>query len=234
MSWKAIPLCLLGVVGIPQPGAAQALSQCTVGQRVTDKADRTGEIVTDSDGFCQMRYDNGQIFGWDYWDLRPAASNIGTDSAASSAELPNQTSHSPTATDLPGQQGATIIRPTDARSLVYHADAQGHFLITGIIHRTPIRFLVDTGATLVFLTPEDARNAGINDQSLAFDLKIQTANGPARGALVILDEISIESITVRNVRAAVVEKLDQSILGMSVLDKLKGFEIRAGTLTVFR
>ena len=63
---------LLGV-GASSPAMAQALTTCAVGQMVTDREDRTGVIVSAGNNLCQVEYPDGQVYGWIYWNLRPAA-----------------------------------------------------------------------------------------------------------------------------------------------------------------
>jgi len=67
---------------------------------------------------------------------------------------------------------------------------------------------------------------------MLFNRITRTANGAARFALVTLREIQIGQLSVENVPAAVIESLDQSLLGMSFLMRLKSFEIREGALTI--
>ena len=92
--------------------------------------------------------------------------------------------------------------------------------------------LVDTGASLVTLTPADARAAGINPAGLVFSGHVQTANGTSRMAPVTLREIRIGQLSIYDVRAAVLENLNVSLLGMSFLGRLQGYEMRDGKLTV--
>jgi aspartyl protease family protein len=91
---------------------------------------------------------------------------------------------------------------------------------------------VDTGASLVVLTVEDAQAAGINRSELVFNRITRTANGATRFAPVTLREIRIGQLSIDSVPAAVIENLDQSLLGMSFLTRLKSFEMREGALTI--
>ena len=94
-------------------------------------------------------------------------------------------------------------------------------------------FLVDTGASVVALTAEDARMAGLDPARLDYSVTVSTANGTTRAAPVTLDALSIGPITERNVRAVVIETgLDRSLLGMTFLERLQSFEARADTLTL--
>ena len=67
---------------------------------------------------------------------------------------------------------------------------------------------------------------------MLFNRTTRTANGATRFALVTLREIKIGQLSIENVPAAVIENLDQSLLGMSFLKRLKSFEFREGELTI--
>ena len=113
------------------------------------------------------------------------------------------------------------------------AESTGHFFATGQVEGTDIDFIVDTGATLVALTYDDALNIGLPVHSLRFDASIKTANGQTWGAIVELADVTIGEITVRNVQAMVLDDgLDRSLLGMSFLNRLTSFEIARDKLTL--
>lgn len=112
------------------------------------------------------------------------------------------------------------------------AGKNGHFHTTAHINGRPVEVMVDTGASMVALTWEDARSAGIFLSDSDFKHKVGTANGTARVAVVTLDHVSIEDVTVRNVRAAVAEpgKLQTTLLGMTFLGQLGRTEMSRGVL----
>jgi len=98
-----------------------------------------------------------------------------------------------------------------------------------------VRFMVDTGASDVALTRDDARRLGIDVDRLRFDIPYSTANGTSLGARVRLDRVQIGDIQVDNVSGSVVSgRLDQSLLGMSFLRRLSGFEFRGDELILRR
>jgi hypothetical protein len=74
--------------------------------------------------------------------------------------------------------------------------------------------------------------AGIDPASLAFSGHVQTANGAARMAPVNLREIRIGQLSIYDVPASVLEHLNVSLLGMSLLSRLQGYEMRDGKLTI--
>ncbi len=117
-------------------------------------------------------------------------------------------------------------------SLVYTANQQGHVIIDAAVNGAAVRMLVDTGASLVVLTREAAGAAGIHPSELVFSHRVSTANGPARMARVTLREIRIGQLSINDVPAAVLENLNISLLGMSFLTRLQGYEMRDGKLTI--
>lgn len=123
---------------------------------------------------------------------------------------------------------------TSGRSVEIQAGDGGHFHARARVNGSLVETLVDTGATMVALTYEDATAAGIHVTDSDFKYRVQTANGVSRVAMVMLDTVSIEDIEVRNVRAAVVEpgKLATTLLGMSFLGQLTRAEMRRGTLVL--
>ncbi len=226
--------CALGLAAAPSVATAEALTECTVGQQVTDREDKTGTVVAAGNHLCQVKYPDGQVYGWIYWDLRPAAVSVKPGPPPVDAKLPAPAA-SPPAADPPanGVPLPTILRPgPSTHSLVYRANSRGHVALTAMVNGAPVRFLVDTGASRVTLTAEDARNAGIGQSELVFSQRSQTANGLAHEAPVTLREIRIQQLSIDNVAAAVNENLNVSLLGMSFLKRLKSFEMREGALTI--
>jgi aspartyl protease family protein len=136
-----------------------------------------------------------------------------------------------------GREGPTGIAAPPAsappsNTIVYTANERGHVVLDAVVNGAPVRMLVDTGASLVTLTPADARAAGINPANLAYSGRVQTANGTARMAPVTLREIRIGQLSIYDVSASVLEHLDVSLLGMSLLSRLQGYEMRDGKLTI--
>jgi aspartyl protease family protein len=223
----ALAVLVLGIAA--SPAAPQELTKCVVGQQVIDQEGRSGVVVADDSRLCQVKYADGQIYSWIFWNLRPTTALTEPGLVIPHARVPDPTlGASPT--NAP--PALTVLRPSSNRTLVYHADRRGHFSLTATVDGAPTRFVVDTGASLVALTLDDARAAGIGRSELVFNQLTQTANGRVRFAPVILREIRIEQLSIENVPAAVIENLDQSLLGMSFLKRLKSFEMREGALTI--
>jgi aspartyl protease family protein len=120
------------------------------------------------------------------------------------------------------------------RMVEIKAGAHGHYYASAEINGRPVDVLVDSGASIVALTYDDAYRAGVHIRDSDYTHRVNTANGVARVAPVTLDSISIGDITVRNVPAAVSEpgKLGTSLLGMSFLGRLQQIDIRSGVLVL--
>lgn len=116
------------------------------------------------------------------------------------------------------------------------ADRRGHFVFPGDVDGRTVTFMADTGASIVALTFEDARRAGLAPQSLDFTGRVSTANGVARVAPVMLSRVRVGSITLRDVPAVVAEKgaLEVNLLGMSFLGRLESFNLRGDELVLIQ
>jgi aspartyl protease family protein len=113
------------------------------------------------------------------------------------------------------------------------ADDSGHFLVDAEVDGETIRFLVDTGASVVALTPEDAERIGLHRSNLDFSQEAQTANGVVRTAPVMLRNILVGPIDMNDVRGSVHESaLSISLLGMSFLSRLESYEVRDGEMVM--
>jgi aspartyl protease family protein len=134
-------------------------------------------------------------------------------------------------TDAPARGGDAAARPAPG-TVELRAGANGHFVTTADLNGRPVEVMVDTGASLIALTYEDAERAGIFVRPSDFTHSVSTANGIAKVAPVEIATVAIGDIRVRNVRAAVVErgKLATTLLGMTFLGRLSRTEIRGRTL----
>jgi aspartyl protease family protein len=123
---------------------------------------------------------------------------------------------------------------SSGRIVELRAGAHGHFRASAEINGRPVNVMVDSGASMVALSYEDARSAGIYVRDGDFTHRVSTANGFARVAPITIDRVSIGNITVRNVQGAVLEagKLDTTLLGMSFLSRLQRVDMRSGVLVL--
>ncbi|EAQ13643.1 MULTISPECIES: TIGR02281 family clan AA aspartic protease [Maritimibacter] len=111
----------------------------------------------------------------------------------------------------------------------------GHFYLTLEVDGTPVNFVVDTGASQVVLSMDDARRVGLNPDDLPFIGTAMTANGEVRTAPTTVDEMVLGDITERDVRVYVNEgAMDMSLLGMTYLRRFDRIEIADDMLILTR
>lgn len=120
------------------------------------------------------------------------------------------------------------------RIVFLQAGENGHFEAEAYIDDKAIHVLVDTGATGVALTYEDAEEIGLSLTDGDFTHVSRTANGNAKIAPVTLSSIRIGDIEVKDVKAFVAEpgKLFATLLGMSFLSRLERVDIRGNKLVL--
>ncbi|MCP5082102.1 MAG: TIGR02281 family clan AA aspartic protease [Alphaproteobacteria bacterium] len=125
------------------------------------------------------------------------------------------------------KRSAAIEQATTYGEVEIRAARNGNFYTIAGINGTSIKVLVDTGATYVSLTYEDAEALALDPLNLEYSIRLRTANGISHGAPVELDEVTIGGITVNNVQGVVGQKGAKSItlLGMSYLSRAGGFKI---------
>ena len=114
----------------------------------------------------------------------------------------------------------------------YHAAHGNQFYLTGSVNGYPIQFLVDTGATFVSLTPEDATRLGFDLKKLNWNKRMYTANGISLNAEVRLADIRLNRIIAYDVPAIIMSQSGISLLGMSFLSRLRSWHISDGVLTI--
>lgn len=111
----------------------------------------------------------------------------------------------------------------------------GHFHLTVRINDVPIDMIVDTGASQMVLSMDDARRVGINMAKLNFIGNANTANGVVSTASVRLGTVSVAGLTDRNFRASVNGgAMETSLLGMSYLRLYSSVELQPDRLILTR
>ncbi len=115
------------------------------------------------------------------------------------------------------------------------ADRSGHFVVEAAVDGVNVLFLVDTGASDVVLSPADAARLGFDLKKLDYSKRFETANGVVVGAPVRLGRVAIGPVAVEDVRASVNgAPMQNSLLGMSFLGRLSGYQVSRETLVLRR
>jgi aspartyl protease family protein len=108
----------------------------------------------------------------------------------------------------------------------------GNFVVVTQINGARLPMILDTGASSVVLSHEAAKAAGLPLEVLSYSVPVDTANGRTRAAPVTLQTIGIGGIVERDVAALIAQpgQLRQSLLGLSFLNRLEGWEVRGDRL----
>lgn len=118
-----------------------------------------------------------------------------------------------------------------ADMLVLSQSEDGHFYAMAEANGVRVRFLIDTGASDIVLSPSDATRIGIDVKALDFTRTYQTANGVGSGAPYRLAQLSLGPIALSDVPASINRAdMDSSLLGMAFLRQMTSFEIQGRRL----
>ncbi len=110
----------------------------------------------------------------------------------------------------------------------------GHFYADVALDGVTLRMMVDTGATVISLSRNDAARIGMDVSDLRFDTTVSTAGGEMPAAPTYVRSVRLGSIEVGDVRALVMgSDTRESVLGLSFLDKLDGYEVRGDRLILY-
>jgi aspartyl protease family protein len=156
------------------------------------------------------------------------------------------TSHGSPPPQAPVQEDAHIVEPAVSQaepgaipmaanvegSVQLQRQENGHFYADVEINGTPIRMLVDTGATGIALSREDARRAGIATSIGMNNVVGQGADGSVHGEFVTVDRIALGGQTAEQMPAMVLNSGEQSLLGQAFLAKFASVEIHGDTMTL--
>ena len=128
---------------------------------------------------------------------------------------------------------SALLRQRAASRAVQIARGQsGEFALHAKINGVTAPMVIDTGATWVVLTYETAKAAGLPLELLEYDVEVETAGGHTRAARLTLNRLAVGKLVERSVPALVVPhgQMKTNLLGMSFLDRLESWEVRADSL----
>ncbi len=108
----------------------------------------------------------------------------------------------------------------------------GHYFARVETRGVTLDMMIDTGASVVALTADDAAKLGVFPSESDFTGRTMTANGQAAVAPVKLDMVRVDNVLVYDVDAIVARPgaLNVSLLGMSFLKKLASYQAESGRL----
>lgn len=143
----------------------------------------------------------------------------------------------PVAEPLPVRAESLRVEPDPApshNSAALKREADGHYWARSDVDGVSIKFLVDTGASVVALTWRDAQRLRLKPEERDFKWSIRTANGETFAASVLLPYVRVGSVEIENVEAMIMQDglLDNSLLGISFLEELYSYEFKGDTMII--
>lgn len=120
-----------------------------------------------------------------------------------------------------------------SQAVAFRTAQDGHFHLEAVVDGVRLHFMVDSGASDVVLSERDARRLGLDPARLAYTRSYRTANGTVQGAPVTLGEVRIGPIALQQVQGSVNRgEMGTSLLGQSFLNRLSGYSVEGGVLTL--
>ena len=125
-----------------------------------------------------------------------------------------------------------MAQASESGSVTLRRSPDGHFYADATVNGSPVRFLVDTGASGIALSRADAVKAAIQLSPDMVDVVGRGASGDIRGEYVRVDRVELGNESVEGLVAAVLEGGDQSLLGQSFLKRFDSVEIEGDIMTL--
>lgn len=130
-----------------------------------------------------------------------------------------------------------VVEVTSADGTVELAIARGrdgHFHVDAEADGTPVRFLVDTGASTTVLTLNDAARIGIDVDALRFNRPVQTANGTAFFARAVISNLDVGPFRLASVDVGIMPagSLNTNLLGMNTIDRFSGWRVEGNRMVL--
>ena len=128
---------------------------------------------------------------------------------------------------------APRVSASQIRTASLRKEGDGHYWASARVNGVNVKFLVDTGATLVALNKRDARRIGLDIDNLHRNVDVRTAAGRVKAASAVIDTMDIDGVEVEDVSAVVMEDgLEYSLLGMSFLNRLDSWVVTPNAIII--
>lgn len=128
---------------------------------------------------------------------------------------------------------STRVSASQIRTASLRKEGDGHYWASARVNGVAVKFLVDTGATLVALNKRDARRIGLDLNNLQQSIDVRTAAGRVKAAGAVIESMEIDGVEVEDVSAVVMEDgLEYSLLGMSFLNRLESWDVTPNAIII--
>ena len=159
-------------------------------------------------------------------------SNCGSTTAVREAAAASEGRTIRVAGDRLDEEESDSFDQASSGALTLKRESDGHFYADAQINGTGIRMLVDTGASTIALSRDDARRAGVGISIGMPTVVGSGASGDVKGEYVTLDRVSLGGESAQGVSAIVLDGGEKSLLGQSFLSKFESVEIKGDTMVL--
>ena len=132
------------------------------------------------------------------------------------------------------EQGERSPQTSDPGSgtITLERNFDGHFYADAQVNGATVHFLIDTGASGIALSSDDARRAGLAFNVANAEVIGSGASGAVMGHWVQLNRVQLGLKSVSNTPAVILEGGDRSLLGQSFLSQFGSVEIHDDTMVL--
>ncbi|WP_321323750.1 TIGR02281 family clan AA aspartic protease [uncultured Parasphingorhabdus sp.] len=131
--------------------------------------------------------------------------------------------------ELNGSHDQVVVGET----LRIRQSADGHFWVDAKVNATPVRFLIDSGATTTAMALRTAQAADIDISSSPFPVVLSTANGSVEAQRGVIQSIQVGPLKMQDLPVVVAEEFgDANVIGMNFLSKLGSWRVAGGEMVL--
>ena len=117
--------------------------------------------------------------------------------------------------------------------LIIRQSTDGHFWIDSNVNGKPVRFLIDSGATITAMSANTASQADIEINSVSFPVSLTTANGLVEADRGEIGTLNIGPLVMYQLPVVVSEAFGETnVLGMNFLNRMESWSVEGGNMVL--
>lgn len=127
----------------------------------------------------------------------------------------------------------TANQSVDQQAIIIKRQDDGHYWLQVEVNTTPVRFLIDSGATTTAINENTAIEASVDVDRDGYPVIISTANGRVTAQRGSIKLLAIGPHRIEDHHVVVSDKFDDTnVLGMNFLDSMKSWKVEGNVMTL--